>query len=491
MEPQSISVVSGERVTFSWPGGWHSVYQLTDPADFTSCAKEGGTELWRASSKGNLELTFQTPGTYYYICRVGSHCNMGQKLAITVLARATPSPPLPPIRLPPSPTPPPPARVPSPSLGGAIPAGGVQVMEGGRDGVMTFCLKPGMEHVTSVAQVAGASTRMRHEEIAAQCCTRDQQCRRIFNSECIAGISSNEAPFVTAMTYGETVAKCASLGLELCDQSCRNTGCFYNRHPVFTGKPCPVEPPSSPSLPPPSSRPPADKVVYSSWTTSSAIAPLAQSVGEPLETFRQRCLVKCIHEASGCSGVRETACDRSLCCVFFSGTPQGSSFLVPTNGTFVKAFGSAVSGYSTVSGSTDVKTEVESMQNAPSLRSAAAVRTSTSVSVIVNPWDDSYGGAEGSDNSTYSSRGAPSLVVGLETSSGRSNSLLELIGALLLGIVLGVIGSLLVVHFMKLGVGRADTCQAKPPPDVEIIGTVAGINVMAERRLSNKPAEFC
>ena len=40
------------------------------------------------------------------------------------------------------------------------------------------------------------------------------------------------------MTYEQTKDKCASLGLQLCDHSCKNQGCSYNVHPVWSGVPC-------------------------------------------------------------------------------------------------------------------------------------------------------------------------------------------------------------------------------------------------------------
>jgi len=59
------------------------------------------------------------------------------------------------------------------------------------------------------------------------------------------------------MTYADTVAKCASMDLVLCGQSCRNSGCQYNKNPVYSGLPCPFmrAPFSPPPLPPPSSPP--------------------------------------------------------------------------------------------------------------------------------------------------------------------------------------------------------------------------------------------
>lgn len=97
--------------------------------------------------------------------------------------------------------------------------------------------------------------------IAAQCCTKgDGECRRVHDGECIVGDSKELGGEIERLTYGEVVERCDSLGLTTCGKSCANTGCSYNRHPVYTSVPCeaqasppPPPPPSSSSPPPPSS----------------------------------------------------------------------------------------------------------------------------------------------------------------------------------------------------------------------------------------------
>jgi len=77
--------------------------------------------------------------------------------------------------------------------------------------------------------------------IAAQCCESDGTCRRYVgdrNDGCVAGHSSREG--VVPTTYAQAVAMCADHGLQLCEKSCRNAGCWYNRHPVWTALPCEV-----------------------------------------------------------------------------------------------------------------------------------------------------------------------------------------------------------------------------------------------------------
>jgi len=114
---------------------------------------------------------------------------------------------------------------------------------------MLACLKPGQED-TKTLNIDGYLPT-----IAAQCCSSSGTCHREFNNatltdNCIAGRSPNVEP----MTYSENVQRCEALGLVMCSQSCVNTGCSYNNHPVYTNLPCPAPPPppSPPSPPPPS-----------------------------------------------------------------------------------------------------------------------------------------------------------------------------------------------------------------------------------------------
>jgi len=75
--------------------------------------------------------------------------------------------------------------------------------------------------------------------IAAQCCESDGTCRRYIGdatSGCVAGHSNIEGVIPT--TYAQAVTMCADHGLQLCEKSCRNAGCWYNRHPIWTALPC-------------------------------------------------------------------------------------------------------------------------------------------------------------------------------------------------------------------------------------------------------------
>lgn len=84
--------------------------------------------------------------------------------------------------------------------------------------------------------------------IAAQCCDADGMglngmgCYRWFGSSddegCIGGHSKTRKKELKEMTYREVFAKCDSMGLVMCQANCKDKGCFYNRHPVWTGIEC-------------------------------------------------------------------------------------------------------------------------------------------------------------------------------------------------------------------------------------------------------------
>jgi len=280
-------------------------------------------------------------------------------------------------------------------------------MEGGLDGTMTFCLRPGMEGIRSVTDIPAASTRMRYPQIAAQCCTSDNQCRRTpiwgqsnANRGCVAGTSSNVAPHITQMTYAESVGMCASLGLQLCAQSCKGTGCNYNRYPVFTNLPCPAAPsppppsPPSPSPPsgtrppppsPPSPSPAPPVIEYARWG-ASRVGELFKTPDESDANFIQHCLSLCAAAGtSACVGFSDTTCGASAtrCCRFstVSTTNSAQSFFLTSDTTYVR---------------TQLASAVPSSAGSP-----AALETSAlSAGVIINPWDDSYEGEGPAGNGT-------------------------------------------------------------------------------------------
>jgi len=118
--------------------------------------------------------------------------------------------------------------------GGPPPRQGVQVLDGGsKQSPSTTCVDP----TSDVTAING-------KPIAAQCCDKggNRACRRVAPDKknddegCIAGFARNKPPEV--MTYAAAQAKCAALGLDMCEKSCSGTGCYYNNYPVYTKLTC-------------------------------------------------------------------------------------------------------------------------------------------------------------------------------------------------------------------------------------------------------------
>ncbi|XP_062149113.1 umecyanin-like [Alnus glutinosa] len=69
----------GDKLSFNWTMGTHTVAEVSK-ADYDSCTK--------VSSYIGSPVIFTPPstGSYYFICTVSDHCQLGQKLAFTVSA---------------------------------------------------------------------------------------------------------------------------------------------------------------------------------------------------------------------------------------------------------------------------------------------------------------------------------------------------------------------------------------------------------------------
>ena len=93
MHPSSsantLSATEGETVTFTWTDS-HDVWLMADETHYTNCDWDGATEIHSTSVKtGDVSGLGETK---YYACHVGSHCESGQKIAITWAGTATPAP---------------------------------------------------------------------------------------------------------------------------------------------------------------------------------------------------------------------------------------------------------------------------------------------------------------------------------------------------------------------------------------------------------------
>lgn len=70
---------------FKYTEGAHNVFRV-DGNGFQQCAAPAETE---ALATGNDVVTLATPGSKWYICGIGQHCEAGkQRLAITVLPQS-------------------------------------------------------------------------------------------------------------------------------------------------------------------------------------------------------------------------------------------------------------------------------------------------------------------------------------------------------------------------------------------------------------------
>ena len=77
---------------FNFTTGAHDVAEVTKAA-FTAC---NGTNPISHETEGPADIDLETAGEHYFICTVGSHCSLGQKLAINVTTNSSTSPTTPP-----------------------------------------------------------------------------------------------------------------------------------------------------------------------------------------------------------------------------------------------------------------------------------------------------------------------------------------------------------------------------------------------------------
>ncbi|GMQ08951.1 hypothetical protein CsSME_00052476 [Camellia sinensis var. sinensis] len=88
----------GDILTFNFPTNQHNVLQVSNDS-YNSC--NSANPIGNTITTGPANITLSFSGENYYICTVGTHCQLGQKLAVTVSATAgtttaTPPPPPPP-----------------------------------------------------------------------------------------------------------------------------------------------------------------------------------------------------------------------------------------------------------------------------------------------------------------------------------------------------------------------------------------------------------
>lgn len=226
---------------------------------------------------------------------------------------------------------------------------------------MYFCLRPGMEHVKRISDVPGLTVNVARDTIAGQCCLPNDpgasgSCRRIVDDKCVAGFSGrpdrggvfgpgfSSDPWIQPMTYGDTARVCASKGLVMCQQTCKNKGCWYNSHLVYTDKPCPASSPSppspspafteSPTPPPPTPSPPPPHIEHGNWTEQAFF--IFKNNDDTEDSFLQECLSLCNRKGDECDGflVKPRCGNGGKCCAMHKAT---TSFFSPSSSTvFVK-----------------------------------------------------------------------------------------------------------------------------------------------------------
>lgn len=74
----------GGTIIIPWQGN-HGVYQTASYACQSSYPTPNPNGLVSAvGNGGSFQTTFNTAGTYYFVCQVGQHCSQGQLIAVTV-----------------------------------------------------------------------------------------------------------------------------------------------------------------------------------------------------------------------------------------------------------------------------------------------------------------------------------------------------------------------------------------------------------------------
>ncbi|KAL3633049.1 hypothetical protein CASFOL_026033 [Castilleja foliolosa] len=73
----------GDILEFNFVTNQHDVVRVPQ-ASYTACSDDNA--IGDIITTGPVNITLSSAGDHYYICTFGSHCNAGQRLAITVIS---------------------------------------------------------------------------------------------------------------------------------------------------------------------------------------------------------------------------------------------------------------------------------------------------------------------------------------------------------------------------------------------------------------------